>query len=80
MLSDAKKKAVSIIVKKAKGPTNMENMQPEYKEPEMENGVEQDQSVPEMAAAEELLSAIESKSPAAIVEALKALMELCEKD
>lgn len=84
LMKDNKKKLVSLIVNKAKGPSHLDNLKysegGEVERPEMKDGVQQDKSIPQEAAAEELLSAIESKSPAAVVEAIKALMELCESE
>lgn len=45
-----------------------------------EDGAEMDDSVATNTAAEELISAIESKSAPAVVEAMKALMELCASE
>jgi len=66
IMSDDKKKRATLIAAKLSGP-----MEP------MENEVEQDNSIAEDSAAEELIAAIESKSPKAVVEAMKSLMELC---
>ena len=80
LMKDNKKQLVSLIVNKAKGENHIDNLKPadtNTSAPEMEDGVQQDSSVPEEIAAEELISALELKSPKAIVEALKALMELC---
>ena len=76
LMKDNKKKMLSMIVQRAKGPTDIDNLKPV----ESENGVEQDYSVPAEAAAEDLLSALSSKNPKAIVEAFKALSELCESE
>lgn len=68
MADDKKKRSISIIMGKLGGPKPAEVN---------EAGDEVDSSMPKEAAAEELLAAIESKSPAGIVEALESLMELC---
>lgn len=81
LMKDNKKNMVSMIVKAAKGPNHMDNMKPkesEMSEVPMKDGVEQDSSIPENAAAEELISAIEMKSPKAIVEAMKSLLEILD--
>jgi len=80
MKDNDSKKMVTAIVSRAKGPNSDENLRLPESEglAETEDGVEQDQSIPEQAAAEELIAAIEMKSPAAIVDAIKALLELCK--
>jgi len=80
LMKDNKKQMVSLIVGKAKGPNHIDNLKPEESTelPPMKDGVQVDNSVPAEMAAEELISAIETKSPKAIVEALKALMELLD--
>jgi uncharacterized protein (UPF0147 family) len=81
LMKDKAKSMVSLIVNKAKGPNHMDNLKPEMVEsPEMKDGVQQDASVPQNAAAEELISAIEAKSPAGIVEAMKALMQILDSE
>lgn len=42
------------------------------------DNVEQDASIGLDTAAEEILKAVESKSPKALVEALKSFMEMCD--
>lgn len=77
LMKDNKKQLVSLIVNKAKGPTNIDNLKPpEAEMPQMQDGIPQDDSVPLETAAEELIAAMEMKSPKAIVEALEALLEL----
>jgi hypothetical protein len=51
----------------------------EDSEAPQQEGAEQDDSVGMESAAEELLSAIESKSPKAVVAALKACMDMYEQ-
>lgn len=68
MHDDKKKKIASLIVAGIKGPQQA---------PQSEDGAEQDNSIAEDTAAEELLAAIEQKSPKAIVEAFKNLTECC---
>ena len=70
-MKDDKKKSVSLIMDKMMGPA---------KEAPTEDGVEQDDSVAVDTAAEELISAIESKSPKAVVAAIKSLIELCQSE
>lgn len=67
LMHDDKKKTASLIVAGLKGP------QPE----KAEDNVENDGSIAEETAAEDLMAAIEQKSPKAIVEAFKNLMECC---
>lgn len=69
LLSDDKKKTVSLLVSKLG--------KPQMEESPMKDGAEQDDSMPKDAAAEELIAAIESKSAKGVVEALESLMELC---
>lgn len=80
LMKDNKKSIATLIAKRAKGPSHIDNMQPEFKESPEKEGALQDNSVGLESAAEELLSAIESKSPKAVVEAFKALAEMCEYD
>lgn len=72
MLSDKKRPSTLIIAKMKAG-------QPEQQSeaPKGELGGEDDSSMAKESAAEELLKAIESKSPKAVVEAMSSLMELC---
>lgn len=67
IMSDDKKKRASVIV------AGLSKAAPS----EMHEGVPEDASIAEDSAAEELIAAIESKSPKAVVEAMKSLMELC---
>jgi hypothetical protein len=76
LMKDDKKHSVSVIMGKLMG---------DKKEGEMEKaptkeGVEQDDSVATDVAAEELLQAIEQKSPKGIVAAIKSLIELCSEE
>jgi hypothetical protein len=71
LLSDDKKKLASVIVSGMNKPEKVE-------EAPIENGAEQDDSIAKDTAAEELLSAIEQKSPKAIVAAIESLIELCQ--
>jgi len=73
MMSDDGKKKSSLII------ATMKAGKPSSEEAELsEDGAEVDDSMPKEAAAEELMAAIESKSPAAIVEAFQSMMELCK--
>lgn len=72
MMSDKKKPATLIIAKMRAGRPDMEE-----KAPMSEMGGQDDDSMAKEAAAEELLKAIESKSPKAIAEAFSSMMELC---
>jgi len=71
MRDDKKKMATIIMAKMGKKPEEQEV-------PQSEDGAEQDDSTALKTAGEEFLQAIESKSPLAVAEALKALIELCE--
>jgi hypothetical protein len=72
MLPDKKKVSAIIIAKMRKDkPDEMSEA------PRGEYGGVEDDSVAKETAAEELLKAIESKSPAAIAEAFSSMMELC---
>lgn len=73
MIMPDKKKASAIIVAKIHK-DKPEEMQ---EAPKSENGGINDDSMAKESAAEELLKAIESKSPAAIAEAFSSMMELC---
>lgn len=66
MMFDDKKKSINVIMGKLKPA-----------EKPVPPDAEVDDSMPKEAAAEELLSAIESKSPKALLEAMESLMELC---
>jgi hypothetical protein len=70
MMDDKKKRITTIIARLGK---------PSEEAPKNEMGDEIDDSMPKEAAAEELLAAIESKSPKGIIEAFESLMELCER-
>ena len=72
LMKDDKKKSVSLIMGKLMG----DKPQPAPSE----DGVEQDDSVAVDTAAEELMSAIKSDSPKAVVQAFKSLLELCDSD
>lgn len=74
IMSGDKKKSVTLIMDKLAG------KKPELSEAPMVDGAEQDDSVAVNTAAEELMSAFESKSPEAFVSAFKSLMELCQND
>jgi len=71
LMKDDKKKMASIIVGKMDKPD--EEMEPK-------EGAIPDDSVALESAAEELLQAVESKSPKAVVEAMKSLMDLMDQD
>ena len=45
-----------------------------------EDGAPEDDSIALKTAGEELLSAIEGKSPMAVIEAIKSILELCEQE
>jgi len=69
IMSDDKKKASTLIV------SGLGPMKPA---PMSEDGAEMDDSMAMEAAGEEILAAIASKSPKALMEAFKAAFELCE--
>lgn len=69
MKPDNKKMATLIMAKMGKQPQEA---------PQSEDGAEMDDSAALKAAGEELMQALESKSPLAVMEALKAAIELCE--
>ena len=71
-----KKKVATIVVSKLK-PSKAEMLEDA---PSNEMGDQKDDSMAKETAAEELLKAIESKSPAAIAEAFSSMMELCESE
>lgn len=71
MSDDKKKKMASVIVGKIGSP------QDDAPAPE-KDGALQDDSVAMDTAAEEFLSAVEAKSPKAVVEALKSLWQLMD--
>ena len=73
MIMVDKKKPAALIIAKMRG--EKEEMS---EAPKSEIGDESDDSMAKESAAEELLKAIESKSPKAIAEAFSAMMELCE--
>lgn len=73
-MSDKKKPAALIIAKMRAG---KEEMPKEVERNEMGDEVE-DMGI--VSAAEELLAAIKSESPKAIVEAMKSMMEMMESD
>ncbi len=69
LMKPDKKKEASLIIAGIKGPE---------KSPMSDDGAEQDNSMAEETAAEDLISAIEQKSPKAIVEAFKNMLECCK--
>lgn len=69
LMKNDKKQQIALIMGKLKN---------EPKPAPNEDGAIQDDSVAVETAAEELISAIESKSAKGVVEAIKSLMELCE--
>lgn len=80
LMKDNKKSIVTLIANKAKGPSHMDNLKPDFDSAPEKDGAVQDDSVAVNSAAEELLSAIESKSAKGIAEAFKSLMQLCDND
>lgn len=72
LLTDKKKPAALIVARMQEGKADKES-----EAPKNEMGDEVDDSVAKESAAEELLAAIESKSPKAVAEAFSSLMELC---
>lgn len=74
LMKDDKKKAVTLIMGKMLGKPE------ETQEAPSKDGTEQDDSVAVDTAAEELISAIEAKSPKGVVMAIKSLMELCQQE
>lgn len=72
MMSDKKKPSTLIIARMRTGKPEEQEMAPKS-----ELGGEDDDSMAKESAAEELLKAIESKSPKAVAEAFSSLMELC---
>ncbi len=74
IMSDNKKKAVTLIMGKlGKGPEESEQVP-------MKDNAEQDSNMPLESAADELLQAIEQKSSKGIVEAIKSMLELLESE
>ena len=71
MMSDKKNKMASIIVS---GMGKSDEMAPE------KDGAQQDDSVASESAAEELISAIHSKSAKGVVEAMKNCLAVMDKD
>jgi hypothetical protein len=74
IMSDKKKPAALIVARMSEGKKDEES-----EAPTNEMGDQVDDSVAKESAAEELLSALESKSPKAVAEAFDAMMELCGK-
>lgn len=73
MMQD-KKKAVSVLIARMKKPSEEVSKAPE------KDGVEQDSSMGLESAADEIMSAVESKNPKALVSALKSFMEMCDNE
>ena len=67
-----KKKMASLIIASS-GPKK-----DEMQESPQKDGAEQDNSIAEESAAEDVMAALESKDPKALVSAFKALMEICD--
>jgi hypothetical protein len=72
LMQPDKKKMASLIIASA-GPKK-----DEIQEAPTKDGAEQDNSIAEQSAAEDVMAAIESKDPKALVSAFKALMEICD--
>jgi hypothetical protein len=70
-MKDDKKKAVGIIIAKAGKPDK------QAEGPEEDQGEQPEDSEGMKTAAEEILSAVESKDASALVEALKSFYEMC---
>lgn len=68
MLMKDPKKSIALLIA---GPKKMEDS------PKSEEGGEYDPSIAYKSAAEEILAAVESKDPGALVEALKSFHEMC---
>lgn len=75
MIMPDKKKAVSVLIARMKQPKEEQVS----KAPE-KDGVEQDSSIGLESAADEIMSAVESKNAKALVEALKSFMEMCDSE
>lgn len=71
-MSDNKKKTATLVLQKLKGGSEQLS-----EAPVNEDGDELDQSAGYDAAGDELLQAIDSKDPKAIVSAIKSLVEMC---
>lgn len=71
MMSDNKKKASTLILKK------LSDGAEEMSEAPMQDGAEVDASAGYDSAAEEMLAAIESKDPAALKEAIRSMVQMC---
>jgi hypothetical protein len=69
-----KKKSVALIMSRLGSPDEKVEQAPTV------DDVEQDHSIPLESAAEEILMALENKSPKALVEALKYFLEMCEPE
>ena len=81
LLKDNKKGLVTLIMKKMKGGDHdlSPSFSSETAEPKkLVDGAEQDCSIAVESAAEELLGALESKDPKAVVRAFKSLFILME--
>lgn len=72
LMKPDKKKSVTLIMSRL-------GAQPEQAPTSPEDGVEQDDSIGFDTAASELLAAIKSDSPKAVVSAIKALVAMCEE-
>lgn len=72
LMQPDKKKMAALIIAKA-GPKGEK-----IEEAPMKDGAEQDNSIAEESAAEDLMAAIEQKDAKQIVAAFKALMEICD--
>ncbi len=74
IMQDNKKKAATLIMSRLGTPQEKVEQAPTV------DDVAQDYSIPLESAAEEIMMAVESKSPKALVEALKYFLELCEPE
>lgn len=71
LMKDPKKSLALIIASKGKMPENA---------PQSEHGGEEDNSIANDSAAEEIISAVHAKDAKGLVAALKSFIDMCEQD
>jgi hypothetical protein len=71
MMADSKKKASTLILKKLVDGSEEASEAPSI------DGIEQDSSLGQDSAAEEILQAIESKDAAALKSAIRSMVQMC---
>lgn len=79
MFMKDKNKAVGVIIASMKKKPDGSSSEETSQSPESD-GAQQDSSIGEESAADEIINAVHSKSPKALIEALKSFYEICSQN